>query len=197
MNSINKLAILIPTIDGREHFLERLLNILNPQVEKYGNEVMVIIGRDMPLEQKKTIGEKRNWLMDLANVNGCTHRAFVDDDDTVTDDYLDLNMPGVRLDYDVNSLTGKYYSNGIYDRQFVHDIKYKVARTNMEFYERFPNHLNVTKISLIKDYKYHHKNFGEDMELAERVSNDGVLKRQYTIEKPFYNYYFRTKQNGI
>lgn len=194
MNNKNKLAILIPTIVGREHFLSNLLSILEPQVEKYKNEVRIFTLKD---NGGATIGEKRNDLMGFAISTGFTHRAFIDDDDTVTDDYLDLNMPGVRGDYDVNSLIGNYYSNGIYDRQFVHDIKYKVARTNMEFYERFPNHLNVTKIALIKDYKYHHKSFGEDMELAERVSNDGVLKRQYNVDKPVYNYFFRTKQNGI
>lgn len=194
MNNTNKLAILIPTIIGREHFLDNLLSILEPQVEKYSGEVRIFTQID---NREKTIGEKRNDLMEWAFLNGFTHRAFIDDDDTITEDYLDLNMPGVRGDYDVNSLVGKYYSNGIYDRLFVHDIKYKVARTNSEFYERFPNHLNVTKISLIKDYKYHHKNFGEDMELAERISNDGVLKRQYIVDKPVYNYFFRTKQNGI
>jgi uncharacterized protein YutD len=194
LNNINKLAILIPTIVGREEYLNRLLAILNPQVEKYKDEVIIFIDKD---DKQMTIGQKRNRLTEWAVSNGCTHRAFIDDDDIVTDDYIELNIVGVRLDYDVNSLTGIYYENGKYDRYFVHDIKYKEAKTNSLFYERFPNHLNVTKLSLIKDYKYEHKNFGEDMEHAERISKDGVLKNQYTIEKPVYSYFFRTKTNGI
>ena len=195
-NKFNKLAILIPTIVGREEYLERLLSILNPQLHEFKNEVQLFVLSD---NREKTIGEKRNILTQMAIEAGCSHRAFIDDDDTVTDDYLELNMPGVYGDYDCNSLTGLYYHNGHYDRPFVHDLKYKRAETNNDLmiYERFPNHLNVTKLSLIKDYKYEHKNFGEDMEHAERISNDGVLKTQYTIEKPIYNYYFRTKPNGI
>lgn len=194
---MNKLAILILTIPERDKFLSRLLSILFPQIEKYKDEVSVFVLSDLVGEEKKTIGEKRNILMGMAIVNNCTHRAFIDDDDTVSDDYLDLNMPGVRGDYDCNSLVGNYYENGVFNKKFIHDIKYKEAKTNHEFFERFPNHLNVTKIALIKDYKYQHTNFGEDMEHAERVSNDGILKNQYLIEKPFYNYLFRTKKDGI
>lgn len=195
-NHINKLAILIPTIVGREEYLNRLLAILEPQVEKYKDEVVIFIDKD---DKQMTIGQKRNRLTEWAVANGCTHRAFIDDDDIVSHDYIELNIVGVRLNYDVNSLTGLYYENDRYDRPFVHDIKYKEAKTNNQLmiYERFPNHLNVTKLSLIKDYKYELKNFGEDMEHAERISNDGVLKTQYTINKPVYNYYFRTKVNGI
>jgi hypothetical protein len=198
----NKLAILIPTIEGREHFLEKLYSKLQEQIMRLENpdDVLVIIDKDQGhMNGGLTIGAKRNKLMQAAIVMECTHRAFIDDDDDITDDYIELNMPGVYGDYDCNSLIGRYYENGKYDRLFIHDLKYKEAYTDQEknVYIRFPNHLNVTKIDLIREFIYHEKNFGEDMELAERVSNAGVLKTQYQIGRLTYHYYFRSKPNGI
>ncbi len=197
---MNKLAILIPTIEGREHFLERLLTILNPQIEKYSGEVFYKVLGDEKNEPKKTIGEKRNLLLDEAILNGATHRAFIDDDDTVTNDYLDLNMPGVRGNYDCNSLVGIYSVNGVINPKkhiFIHSLKYSHWYEDETYYYRNPNHLNVVKIDLIKDIKFQHKNFGEDGCWSEDIAKANVLKTEYEITEPFYNYLFRTKQNGI
>jgi hypothetical protein len=192
-----KLGILIPTIVGREHYLERLLSILNPQIDKYKNDVQLFILSD---NKEKSIGEKRNILTQMAIDSGCTHRAFIDDDDTVTDDYLDLNMPGVHGDYDCNSLVGIYTVNGVKDHKkhiFIHSLKYTYWFEDDEYYYRNPNHLNVIKLDLIKDIAFEHKNFGEDGCFSEDIHKAGVLKKEYEITKPFYNYLFRTKHNGI
>lgn len=197
---MNKLAILIPTMNGREHFLERLKEILKPQIQKYSQEAFCIIGPDMPDEPIKSIGEKRNWLTEMAILNGATHRAMIDDDDTVTDDYLDLNMPGVRGDYDCNSLVGIYSLNGVVNPAkhiFIHSLKYPHWYEDEQYYYRNPNHLNVIKLNLIKDIKFQPKNFGEDGCWSEDLAKANVLKTEYKIDKPFYNYLSRTKVNGI
>lgn len=193
---MSKLAILIPTIVGREQYLQRLLDILNPQIDQFKGDVQLFILSD---NREKTIGEKRNMLTQMAVDAGCTHRAFIDDDDIVSNDYLEKVMPGVYGDYDVCSLTGMYFENGRQIMPFVHELKYKVARTNEQeqFFERFPNHLNATKLSLIKDIKYDLKSFGEDMAAAEVISNLGLLKTEYKVEGIIYYYYFRSKSNGI
>lgn len=192
-----KLAILIPTIVGREHFLSRLLSILKPQIEKYNDDIELIVEGD---NRDMTIGAKRNLLTDKAVNCGATHRIFADDDDTVTDDYLDLNIPGVYGNYDCNSLVGIYSLNGNINPKkhvFIHSIKYSNWYEDDTNYFRNPNHLNCIKLDLIKDIRFPESNFGEDGVWSERLHSANVLKNEYEITKPFYNYLSRTKVNGI
>lgn len=196
MKSGNSLAILIPTIVGREWYYNRLIDILYPQTREHKNVKIFTLKDDKEL----SIGEKRNILTENAYKEGYSHRAFIDDDDTVTSDYLDLNMPGVLGDYDCNSLIGIYSVNGYIDPKkhiFIHSLDYSCWYEDDEKYYRNPNHLNVVKIDLIKDVKFQHKNFGEDGCWSEDIQKLGCLKNEYRIDKPFYNYEFRTKVNGI
>lgn len=196
-----KLAILIPTIVGREDFLRRLIIELDWQREQEANfkdHVAIIILKDKI--GCSTIGDKRNQLTDLAVDLGATHRAFIDDDDYISADYLDLNMPGVYGNYDCNSLIGIYTVNGYKNPNkhiFIHSLKYDHWYEDEHNYFRNPNHLNVCKLDLIKDIMFPESNFGEDGQWSERVHAAGVLKNEYEITKPFYYYMARTKVDGI
>jgi hypothetical protein len=99
--------------------------------------------------------------------------------------------------YDCNSLVGNYYVNGVYDRPFIHSLKYDHWWQDDKAYYRNPNHLNWIMLDKIKDIKFQHKNFGEDGCWSEDLHRSGVLKNEYEIETPFYNYLFRTKHDGI
>jgi hypothetical protein len=193
-----RLAILIPTIEGREDMLQRLMEILNPQLNKYGSDVAVLINKDRIGE--KTIGQKRNELTALAIEQGFTHRAFIDDDDTVSEDYLELNMPGVYGNYDCNSLIGIYSVNGVVNPNkhiFIHSLKYDHWYEDGQYYYRNPNHLNVCNLAKIGHIKFQEKNFGEDGCWSEDIAREKCLQNEYLIEKPFYNYLFRSKKDGI
>lgn len=197
------LAILIPTIVGREHFYERLMAILNPQVEKYNGEVEIITLKD---NREESIGSKRNTLMDMAIRSGAIYRMMADDDDTTSNTYVDLNMKGIYGNFDCNSLVGVYSLNGIVNQNkcfFYHSIKYNERSIasgvwdDETGYFRPPNHLSCTKISLIESVRYNNSSFGEDMTHAMEVAKLGVLKNEYEITEPFYNYLDRTKVNGL
>lgn len=194
---MSKLAILIPTIDGREHFYDRLMACLKPQSDAYGEDVTIITLKD---NRQKTTGDKRNILTQMAIDAGCSHRAFIDCDDTVTPDYLDLNMPGVYDDYDCNSLIGIYSVNGIINPDkhiFIHSLKYDHWYEDNTRYYRNPNHLNVIKLDLIKNIQFPDKAWGEDGCWSEDLAKADVLKNEYEINSPFYNYLSRTKIDGI
>lgn len=192
----NRLAILIPTIYGREKYLNRLEDILWPQIFKYKfiDEVGICILRDKIGDN--TIGAKRNKLTEWAIENGYTHRAFIDDDDTVTDNYLDLNMPGVFGGYDCNSLVGIYSVNGVINPKkhiFLHSLKYDHWYEDETHYYRNPNHLNVCSLAKIGHIKFPESNFGEDGQWSEKVAAEKCLQTEYEITEPFYNYLSRTK----
>jgi hypothetical protein len=192
MIRLPKLAVLIPTIDGRETFLDAIWNELGRQRAALPrpDDVIIVVNKD---DQTKTIGQKRNELMDAAIEAGATHLAFVDDDDGVSPDYLSLNLPGVYGDFDCNSLTGRYYVNGVYDRPFYHSLRHTHWWHDDAGYYRNPNHLNVVKTDLIKHLRFEEKSFGEDHSFSNDVARDGLLKTEYFIDQTIYHYYSRTK----
>lgn len=193
-----KLAILIPTIEGREAMLDRLMDVLNPQLNKYGGDVGVIKFKDKVGDH--TIGAKRNSLTSTAIAEGATHRAFIDDDDLVSPDYLDLNMPGVYQNFDCNSLVGIYSLNGKTNPAkhiFIHSLKYDHWYEDHQYYYRNPNHLNVVSLAKCGHILFPESNFGEDGQWSERIHTAGCLKNEYEITKPFYYYLSRTKHDGI
>jgi len=197
-----KLAILIPTIDGREHFFNQITDSLKEQKKWFpDNDVIVLWLKDQGWRNGgMNIGAKRNELIKMAVQEGASHRAFIDDDDMVSNEYLKLNMPGVYGNYDCNSLVGIYSENGNINPKkhiFIHSLKYIHWWEDDTTYYRNPNHLNVIKLELIKDIIFEDKNFGEDGCFSEELARQGKLKTQYEITEPFYHYLFRSKENGI
>lgn len=192
-----RVCLLIPTIEGRETYLMRLIRSLRFQMKKYNGEVVALILKD---NREMSIGAKRNKLMDWALMTKATHRAFIDDDDTVTPDYIDLNIEGARQGFDCNSLRGIYSVNGVVDPRkhiFIHSLKYTHWYEDSQYYYRNPNHLNWVKIDKVKHVRFVDQNFGEDGKWSEEIARQNLLQSEYHIDKPFYNYLFRTKVNGI
>ena len=154
------------------------------------DDVVVLINKD---DQTKTIGQKRNELMDAAIASGATHRAFVDDDDMISSDYLAANLPGVHGGFDCNTLVGRYYVEGTYDRPFYHSLRYTHWWQDAAGYYRNPNHLNVVKIDLIKHLRFQEKSFGEDGCFSEEIAREGLLRTEFPISQVIYHYYSRSK----
>ena len=73
------LSILIPTVVGREHLLERLRSVLNPQLTE---DVEVIEQKD---NKEISIGKKRQELLEKATGE---YVVFIDDDDMISEDYV-------------------------------------------------------------------------------------------------------------
>jgi hypothetical protein len=190
--SAPKLAILIPTIDGREGFFEAIWSELERQrrLLPAPEDVALLFNKD---DQTMTIGQKRNALMDAAVASGATHRAFIDDDDMVSADYLAANLPGVLGGFDCNSLCGRYYLDGVYDRPFYHSLAYTHWWHDGAGYYRNPNHLNVIRIAPIKHVRFQAKSFGEDGCFSEDIARQVLLKTEYTVAQTVYHYYARSK----
>ncbi len=179
------LSVLIPTLKDREQKFAALLVRLNHQRNKLAqrNEIEILSEYD---SGEKTIGEKRQILMDRATGK---YICYFDDDDQPTDKYLYWQLQACLSGLDCGTFKGNYYERGKLIKPFKHELKYKYAWDDPFWYFRFPNHLNVMKKELVKDFKFQHKNFGEDNEWAERISNAGVLKTEFVIPEVIYNYY--------
>lgn len=178
------LSLLIPTIDERREMFENIYAILKMQILNNPNKNHIEILID---NSKKTIGEKRNNLLAMAKGE---YVAFVDDDDEVSNEYIESLMTAIKQKPDCVSLRGVITWNGSNPELFEHSVKYSAyaTTTNEIKYERYPNHLNCIKSSIAKQFKFKEINFGEDTDWATQIFKSGLLKKEVYIDKVLYHY---------
>ena len=186
---MTKLAILIPTLSSRAHLLSRLITELDRQ--RAGKDVIVILHED---QGQKTTGQKRNELMQSALDAGSEYISFVDDDDMVGPNYVDLNLEGIAMGFDCNSLKGQIYWEGKPGKPFFHSLIYDQWYEDKNGYYRCPNHLNCIRLDKVKDIPFQDKNFGEDGNWSMDIQKAGVLKTEYQIKEVLYHYYVTKKK---
>lgn len=190
-----KLSILICTIPRRKEMFDLLMIALGKQANKDAVEIIC--------EKSETlsIGRKRNML--LQNASG-DYVAFIDDDDEVSDNYIQLLIEGINKGVDCCSLKGVITTDGKNPFLFEHSLKYKEWRENGNYaldmeikevkYERYPNHLNAIRAEIAKQFKFPEKNHGEDFDWSKQLHESGLLRTEHYIEQPIYFYKFISKK---
>lgn len=185
-----KLSILIPTTHSRMEMTMSLVDSLLDQIEagNYIGLVEVVTLWDMG---EKSIGQKRNELVQMAKGE---YFCFVDSDDKVSSLYIESLMDGIEKGVDCCSLRGIITWDKKNPQFFEHSLMYNEYRTteNAITYERYPNHLNCVKKSLVFDIKFPDINHGEDTDWATQVHKAGVLKTEHYIDSVLYHYDFIT-----
>jgi len=182
-------SILIPTLSSRTNQCLSLVDRLLDQIEQ-GNYIGLVEVVTLYDSGEKSIGTKRNELIQMAKGK---YIAFVDDDDDITANYIDLIMEGIAHDVDCCSLRGVITWNGEQPEVFEHSIKYDAYKTNatgFPRYERYPNHLNAIKKEIANDFKYPEINHGEDTDWATQVYQSGRIKTEHYIDSVLYHYRF-------
>ena len=185
-----KLSILIPTIVGREETYNALIKQLSGQHKS--SEIEICTEKD---NKESPIGAKRNKLLQMARGE---YVVSIDDDDTVSDNYIELMLKAIESGCDCASLKGIITTNGGDPRIFEHSLKYNDWRTNSDEvevkYERYPNHLNLCKASIAKQFRFPETTFGEDHVWSKAVHEAGALKTEYYIDDIIYFYDFKTNK---
>lgn len=196
------LSILIPTTADREEYFSSLMTELSRQVrvlsewheEDFWNHVEIL--KD-PLPVGVLIGTKRNNLLKAATGKFI---QFIDSDDMVSKDFLKTEIPLLSSNPDCLSLRGIMTTDGENPEIFEHSLNYNAWRTNETAkegevkYERYPNHLNVIRADIAKQFKFPETNFGEDHAWSKALHESGLLKNEVYIDKILYYYKYRTKK---
>lgn len=187
-----KLSILICTIPSRAASFGRLITELRGQILPYAPAVGIISNGSTDL----SIGAKRNWLLEKAESD---YVCFIDDDDIISSNYINLLMKAIDSDCDCASLMGYITFDGKDGKLFEHSIKYKKYETvnGKITYLRFPNHLNLIKTSIAKQFKFPETNYGEDTDWATQINKSGLLKKEYPINEVIYYYQYLTNKNAL
>ena len=189
MSGHKRLSILICSLIKRQKQLSQLLSCLNLQVAK---NVEVLVETD---DGRISIGAKRNSLLYAAQGD---YVAFVDDDDSVSLNYVSKILNALAMSPDCCSLTGqithvvtvcvgrrKKHRQRV-KQTFVHSIDYDHWFEKNGIYYRCPNHLNAIKRELALRVGFLEKNKDEDRDFSVRLLP--LLKTEVKIEGIIYYY---------
>jgi glycosyltransferase involved in cell wall biosynthesis len=180
------LSILIPTLESRRTLCDRLCRHLEQQVKQNNveNAVEILALRD---DGSATVGSKRNQLMKMARGRFI---VFVDDDDRVSDDYVEQITRAINEnpDSDCIGFAAEITFQGKYPRKMVHSIRYKDWRHSDGQYVRPPCHITPIRRSIATRYAFADIDYAEDMDWTLRMSRDEAISREATLDVTLYFY---------
>lgn len=181
---MNTLSILICTLDGRESSFNKLIKELSWQLAGKPVICEVLYEKD---NGEKTTGQKRNKLLERAMGE---YVCFIDDDDEISPNYINILLEAIKTNPDCVSLRGVMTTSGQNPETFEHSIRYKAYRTtnNPIKYERYPNHLNCIRASIAKQFKFPEINHGEDTNWATQIFKSGLIKSEFYTDEILYYY---------
>jgi glycosyltransferase involved in cell wall biosynthesis len=177
-----KLSILTPTIPGREKQLHALQTRIEEQSSALNSSGQVehLILSD---NRKRSIGEKRQALVDIANGE---YIAFCDDDDDVSDDYVLEILKAIETRADVITFNQKAIYNGL--ESVVHfGIKNQDGQFNPgNITLRGPWHICAWNRQKVKGCVFGFSNYGEDLVWCHQARKR--IKTAHHINKVLHTY---------
>ncbi len=185
-------SILIPTlVERRPQFIQLFTKILRQiEAQNLENRIEIIFFSD---NREADVGFKRNQLLSAAKGK---YTCFVDDDDDLDEEYIQLIYNKLLDDCDCVKLVGIYHHIDRDKRTFIHSIAYKGYFEKNQIYYRPPNHLNPIKREIALKVKFDDQSsYGEDTDWAMKICKAGLIKTESQIEKPYYFYNFDPKKS--
>ncbi len=185
------LSVLIPTLECRKPYLDRLLGILNRQRMK---ELEVVTLKD---KGDESIGQKRNKLLDVAQGD---YLVFVDDDDTVAENYVAALLNALADKPDCvgfkirRTIDGKHWGeqrNSLAYRTEV--IERYEDKTN--YWGKRIGHLNPVRSDYARAIRFQPWNACEDSDYAERLQP--LLKSEVFVDQYLYTYEYRQDKDKV
>ena len=174
-----KLDILIPTVPERREKLKSLEENLYRQIADR-KDIKVTILSD---NKKITIGEKRQ---DMLQVSKGEYICYADDDDRISDDYIERILKAIETGVDVITFEAEVSINGGNPKTCIYTDSIKSDFNTDEYYFRLPNHLCVVKRELALKAGFPKLQKFEDAEYAKRLKT--LIKTSYHIDRVLYYY---------
>jgi len=162
--------------------LERLVDKLEEQAQD-GVEILTFVDN-----MKRTIGEKRDNLLKLAKGE---YFAFVDDDDDISNDYINELLKATESGCDVLLFKSEADVDG--EKGI---IEFDLQNENEQFEanettKRQPFHINAWKTSKFRFFTFPNLMYGEDWLWAKEALT--VAETQHKIDKVLHYYNFSSK----
>jgi hypothetical protein len=181
-------TIAILTINGREKFYDRIIDIISPQI--INKPIDLLILKD---DRQKSIGEKRQIALDLCESE---YISFIDDDDVVSSSFVDrILLPMKKFPHGIG-FRGIITSPNSIPIEFAHNAGYKYSEKAHRYgksliYTRPLNHLNPVMIDIAREIGYKPLMLGEDYDYAIRLSESGLVRDCAFVDEFLYFYQWR------
>lgn len=176
-------SALIATIPGREDTLRRLTESIHEKVKRLAPEMTYEIRLAFD-NREQSIGLKREGLLQAAKGK---YMSFLDDDDELTDAYIEDLWATIQGEFHVMRLRGQ-----IAQYTFTHSIETKLsdrmARDGV--FVRPPNHLNPMMTDVAKLIHFKDAVRGEDLDWTIRLARAGFLTSEYRSDPTRIHYLY-------
>ena len=193
-----KLSILICSLFKREDQRNELLKSLFEQVKERPKQNLNHLGNTwlyryefsdfeilVAIDNKEMkVGAKRNFLVNQAHGE---YVCFIDDDDSVSNEYIKTLLFSTQFEYDCVCFHVMYNPTNGSPKLVIYSSRLK-DRETPECFERAVNHLMLIKRNIVQRVKFKAINCGEDAIFAKRVSMH--IKKEGRIDKVLYSYNF-------
>ena len=178
-----QVSFLIPTIAGRESSLKNLMASIREKMARIAPDIKYEITVDFD-NREVSIGMKRQRLLESAQGK---YMAFVDDDDNITDEYVQDLKATIQGSYHVMRLRGQ-----ICQYTFTHSLENKLegVMAKGDVFLRPPNHLNPMMTDVAKIIRFGDAVRGEDLEWTIRMAKAGFLSREYSTDDSRIHYIY-------
>lgn len=179
--------ILICTLPERVHQLKMLTNSIDRQKVKYNG---LVDWKAHDGGRSLSTGRKRNMLIEQTESD---YFSFCDDDDMISDNYVDYMMAAIVDQPDVITFKGWMTTNGTNRREFTIRLGSNYEERHGHYY-RFPNHLCNFRREKVRHIKFPEIWEREDYAWAREIHDKRILKTEVHIDYPIYHYQFSTNK---
>lgn len=180
-----RLSILLATVLSRQNLFAKLLLHLQAQAE--GKPVELVIACD---NKEISIGKKRQQLLERATGD---YVCFVDDDDWVSDDYVDRILAAIETNPDCVGFLITCTTNGRDPKKAIASLKYRQWADNVDGYHyvRSPYHKTPVRREIALKAGFPDLRYAED-----KIYSNGILKHLKTevfVSQVLYQYRYRNE----
>lgn len=177
----NTWDILILSVHQRREELNGLLDDLKRQTAPYGDVGIIVLADDISYE----VGKKRTALVNLSNAQ---YISFIDDDDTVAQDFVDLIHPYLDGMNDYVGFKMAYYQNGVLaDKPIFHDASLEGWDEDDDGWYRHIAHVNPIKREIARKFPFEGM-AREDYHWSMKVKDSGLVHKSVFLNEYLYHY---------
>jgi|694.fasta_scaffold27356_7 hypothetical protein len=180
------LSILTPSVPERvDSHLKNLIQKIEKQIKDKKVEHLIFLDN-----KKRSIGEKRESLVNIAKGK---YTTFVDDDDDISEDYVDSILEATKQNPDVITFKQKCIVNNNKPSVINFSLSNKINEDYIpdSIINRMPFHVCAWKSSIGKKYKFSDKNYSEDWFWASQLIKEA--KTEVHIDKIIHTYIYNDK----
>lgn len=204
-----KLSILICTVPDRREKLEKLLAHLDKQITDRREVEVKTFETKTSKEGGPHVGDKRNYLLAVSTGE---YVCWLDDDDWVSDDYVQSMLDAMRTspdcvtfkclftNEDIGHPTQVYFGRVHSNRNVEKDGNGNYLPFEKRHRTRMVNHLNPVKRSIVEEMEkrtgkpaFPDATFGEDNAYALKLKP--YLRTEVNIDRILYHYNFSPRNS--